>query len=357
MLPSEEEIKGLLLKYIAGETNDQEAALVEKWLRDHPEAFQEFEQLWDLWYAVGTATNVFRFNVDEGWNETLLKIRASKLAHKRKNSLKKIIIWVSSIAAACLLFLGISLWRSPRNSPHILTRLASHLPVGLLKENTDTIVTRYDTKIQTPPGSKREIKLPDGSTVWLSGSTAIHFRMNEKQRVRTLFLSGQAFFNIKDKANMPFVVKTKHATIKVLGTRFNVSAYPQDSIIQATLTSGRIVFETIRDHLKVERQIHPGQQVAINYLSGRLEVSDVDTVFYTSWKEGKIIFNNQEFNEVTKAMEHKYNVDIIFEDRSLIHKRLNGYLQKESLTEAMTALKLTLKFHYKIEGNKVFIYQ
>ncbi len=356
MLPSDEEIKRLLLKYIAGEINEEEAAFVEQWLRDHPEAFQEFEQLWDLWYAVGTATNVFRFNVDDGWNETLLKIRASKLEHKRKHSLKRIIIWTSSVAAAGLLFLGLSLWRSDNTLPHSLTHLVSNLPLVSFEEKTDTVFTRYDTKIQTPPGEKREIELADGSKVWLSGSTRIHFRMDEKQQIRTLFLSGQAFFDIAHKADMPFEVKTDHAVIKVLGTRFNVSAYPQDSTVQATLTSGRILFKAIRNHQKIERQIQPGQQIAINYLSGRLEVSRVDTVFYTSWKEGKIIFNNQTFSEVVKAMEHKYNVAIIFKDASLMHKRLNGYLQKESLKEALTALKLTLKFHYEIKGDKVFIY-
>lgn len=356
MPPSDEEIRRLLLKYIAEETNEEETANVEKWLKAHPEAFEEFEQLWDLWYAVGTATNVFRFNVDEGWNDTLIRIRESKLGQKRKRSLKTIIIWTGSIAAASLLFLGVAFWQSYNITTPSLIHSVNNTAIASVNEDTATTFTRYDTKIQTPPGKKRIAVLPDGSKVWLNGGTQIHFYMDEEQRTRILFLSGQAFFDIAKRADMPFIVKMKHATIKVLGTRFNVSAYPNESTVEATLTAGSILFKTTTNQQTIKRQIQPGQQIAVNYLSGRLKVLKVDTVFYTSWKEGKIIFQNQDFKEVAKAMEHKYNVDIVFKDKALMHKKLNGYLQKESLKEALTALKLTLQFHYKVKGKKVFIY-
>lgn len=359
MPPSDEEIRNLLLKYIAGETDEEEVAFVEKWLGNHPEAFQEFEQLWDLWYAVGTATNVFRFNVDEGWNETLLMIRESKIGHKRKRSFKKIIVWGSSAAATLLLFLGFVFWQEHNKTvDHSLVQPANNTFLTHSKNNRDTTYIRpYDTKIQTPLGKKRKVKLPDGSIVWMNGGTLIHFHMDQKQGARTLYLRGQAFFNIAHESDMPFVVNMEHATIKVLGTRFNVSAYPEDSTVEATLTSGRILFKTTANNQTIKRQIQPGQQIAINYLSGRVEVSIVDTTFYTSWKEGKLIFNNQSFKEVARAMEHKYNIKIIFNSPDLQYKKLNGYLQKETLDEALTALKLTLQFDYKIKGNKVFIYQ
>ena len=355
MPPSEDEIRRLLLKYIAGETNQEEVEQIEGWLKEDPEIFKEFEQLWDLWYAVGTATNVFRFNVDEGWNETLQRMRKSGSAQKRKRSVRRWLIAASSVAAALLLFLGFSFWRAG-NLTHRGTSAVAALP-GPEVHAEDSVAgyTRYDTKVQTPEGARRKMVLADGTRLWLNSGTSIHFFMDEKKQMRTVYLSGQAFFDIAQNAHMPFVVTTKHATIKVLGTRFNVSAYPNDSTVEATLIQGRILFKTTAHQQEVKQQLQPGQKIAINYLSGRLDISNVDTVFYSSWKEGKLIFRNQLFRQVARAMEHKYNTSIVFRSPALEYERLSGYLEKESLTEALDALQLTLRFQYRIKDGTVII--
>src|SRR5699024_3261520 len=216
--------------------------------------------------------------------------------------------------------------------------------------------TKYDTETQTLPGKRQKVELPDGSTVWLNGGTKIHFIMNEKQGTRKLLLNGQAFFDIADMKNMPFIVNAAHASIKVLGTQFNVTAYADDSTVETVLTSGKILFESNMEGKKVEKRIEPGQKIAVNYLSGEVNILKVDTVFYSSWKEGKLVFNNQKFKEIVNALEHKYNVEIIFKDKTLMNKRVNGYLQKEDLQEALTALKMTLQFQYKKSGREIYIY-
>ncbi len=348
---SDEEIRSLLLKYIAEEMDESEKEEVEKWLMQHPEAFEEFEQLWDLWHTINTVTSDSQFDVDKGWEETWSKMRKKDNGRRRKKRLKSIFIW-GSVAAVVIVVVAFSFLGNGMMG-EFFPGLGSK---KITLRDTEKVFTKYDTETQTLPGKRQRVSLPDGSTVWLNGGTKIHFIMNEKQGTRKLTLNGQAFFDIADRKNMPFIVNTGHASIKVLGTRFNVTAYADDSTVETVLTSGRILFESKSGEKKVEQRIDPGQKIAVNYLSGEVNVSKVDTAFYSSWKEGKLVFNNQKFKEIANALEHKYNVEIIFKDKTLINKRINGYLQRENLKEALTALKMTMQFQYKKSGRKVYIY-
>lgn len=355
-MPLSDDVRNLLLKYIAGETTVSESEQVESWLADDPNVFNEFEQLWDLWYVVGTATNVFRFNVDKGWEGLAQKRLKQKEIKADGKRLKKSLIWGGCIAATILIILG---WLFvPKNE--LIRAGTTHTDQvgtmyhGQLKPFKDS-VSRKDVIVKTAPGERRKVKLPDGSLIWLNGSSVARYSFNKENNTRTLALRGQAFFDIHHDASRPFIVKTKHASINVLGTRFDVAAYPDDDVTEAVLTGGSIQFITEANRKKIIKHIDPGQKISLNTLSGELKVTEVDTAFYASWKEGKIIFRNETFLEVARAMEHKYDVAIVFKNKSLMGKRLNGYLQKESLEEALQALKLTLQFQYSIDNNKVII--
>lgn len=359
-------MKELLLKYIAGETDKNESAELEKWLAEDPAHFEEFEELWDLWYAVGTATNVYSFNVEQGWDALLKKSVPSnyELQKKIRRAPKLLFSWKrmmygGGIAAAVLAgILCWFWWKTPAKSSLFSKRY--ELVSVYKKPDRQGIVgasLKGGMSVATEPGKRREVRLPDGSKVWLNGNTKIDYVDDEHTGKRIVYLKGEAFFDIYHDPEKPFMVKTDYATIQVLGTRFDVSAYPGESVTDAVLTSGSILFTTDAKGKKISKQIVPGEKVSINYLSGNLQINQVDTAFYASWREGRLLFNNESFGEVAKAMDHKYNVTIEFDDKSLCRKKINGYLEKESLQEAMEALQLTLQFHYKIVGKYVIIYK
>lgn len=353
-MPLSDEQRSLLLKFIAGETDKKESERVEDWLASDPEFLSELEQLWELWNAVGTATNVNRFNIDHGW-ESLLNKGLGRMPGKQKTA-RKTWMWVGSVAAAVLAFLAWTLW--PVSQPGRQSADYNSSPQVATVETKPRLNDATQDKalyIKTKAGSQKEVKLPDGTKVWLNGNSEIRYALSPDGNKRLLYLSGQAFFDVKHQAGQPFVVKTKHATIAVLGTRFDVVAYPNETFTEAVLTGGSILFTTESDHEQISRQITPGQKISLNYLSGKVEVTDVDTAFYASWKEGKLMFRNETFRTVAMAMDHKYNVNIVFKNRSLEAKRLNGYLEKETLEEALQALQLTLQFNYKIAGDTVVI--
>lgn len=359
-------MKELLLKYIAGETDKNESAELEKWLAEDPAHFKEFEELWDLWYAVGTATNVYSFNVEQGWDAVSKKILSSNYKLQRESRYvprplfsRKRIIYGGGIAAAVLAgILCWFWWKTPAKDSLFSKRYeVASVYRKPDRQDVERASLKASMSVATPPGKRKKVRLPDGSVVWLNGSTAIHYVEDNLANKRILYLKGEAFFDIHHDPGKPFTVKTDYATIQVLGTRFDVSAYPGESVTDAVLTSGSILFTTDAKGKRISKQIVPGEKVSINYLSGKLQINQVDTAFYASWREGRLLFNNETFGEVAKAMDHKYNVTIEFDDKSLCRKKINGYLEKESLQEAMEALRLTLQFHYKIIGKYVIIYK
>lgn len=356
-MPLSDELRSLLLKYIAGETDEEESRKVQEMLADNPLIFAEFEQLWDLWYAVGTATNVFRFNVDQGW-ETVLAASGAQHEAPGSGRFRITMRWVAAAAAVILVFLVLGLlWKNEhRNRADRTIQLAgdeSSAAAG--SAGTAPTSKTRDLAISTAPGKHRKVRLPDGSLAWLNGNTFISYRTDQGKRM--LYLEGEAFFAIQHDAKRPFVVETKSARIRVLGTRFDVTAYPDDSSTEAVLTKGSIEFTTKLKDKAISKQLVPGERVCISHISNQVRVSRVDTAFYTSWRDGKLLFRGQTFREISNIMEHKYNVRFEFTSEALAEKRLNGYLEKESLTEAMEALQLTLQFHYKIIGGTVLLYQ
>lgn len=352
-MPLSDGQRSLLLKFIAGEADHEESERVENLLAENPDVFSEFEQLWELWNAVGTATNVNKFNVDNGWEALLSKGLANRQKSGKKN---RIIIIAASVAAALVIWLGWSFMsngtfdrETPFQPNEQLTASVNETPVIKEAEKNN------DVYVKTNAGVRKKIKLPDGSTVWLNGGSLIRYPGSAGEHERELYLRGQAFFDIKHNERKPFIVKTDHATIKVLGTRFDLVAYPKEEITEAVLTGGSILFTTESDHKQISKKISPGQKISLNYLSGKLQVTDVDTAFYASWKEGKLLFRNERFQTVARAMDHKYNINILFLNTSLENKRLSGYLEKESLEEALKALQLTLQFKYDIKDDTVLI--
>ena len=353
-MPLSDEVRNLLLKYIAGETSREEAEKVERWLSEDPSVFMEFEQLWDLWYAVGTATNVFRFNVDKGWQSLVAKRFDSDGKRPRKTRVRRMLLW-SGAAAAVLLAAVLLLWRDGRlevnssTAPSLVIVKNESITRGTSAEATDSVI-----RVATSGRERKLVKLPGGSKVWLNGNSELHFTYGRDARI--LRLKGEGFFDVTHDVKRPFIVKTTHASIQALGTRFDVVAYPKDTVTDAILTSGSILFTTeIRNH-SVIKQLVPGDKLSMNYLSNSLKISQVDTAFYVSWKEGRLMFQGQKFQDIAKAMGRKYNVNFRFEDQGLADKRLNGYLDKESLAEALQALKLTLQFRYRIVDSMVVIY-
>ena len=230
--------------------------------------------------------------------------------------------------------------------------------------------------VSTKPGSTTKIQLPDGSAVWLNASSQLTYDKNFGRDLREVQLIGEAFFDVvKDPAH-PFIIHTKVIDVKVLGTQFNVRSYPNDANTETSLIRGRVEV-TVKNRGNQKYYLGPNEKVVVsnnivrdeplkkNLLSKPL-ISIVPLTYYpadsaiieTSWIENRLIFQeNETFRDVALKMERKYGVIIVFADEKVAEYHVFGSFTKETISEALTALKIGFRFNYKIDGENITISQ
>ncbi|WP_294626959.1 FecR family protein [uncultured Bacteroides sp.] len=158
-----------------------------------------------------------------------------------------------------------------------------------------------------PEGETKEVILPDGSGVTLNSGTVLVYPSEFTAATRTVYLSGEGYFNVTKKSHHPFVVKTQHLNVQVLGTSFNLQAYPLNSKTTTTLLTGSV---------KVEKTTNPGQSVTLtpnqqlNYdnYTGEFNTKDIDATLYCEWTKGRLNFITVPLKEIFRTLERTYAV-------------------------------------------------
>ena len=177
--------------------------------------------------------------------------------------------------------------------------------------------------ISVPKGNKSEIILPDGSKIWLNNNSRLIYPKKFNQSVREVELIGEGYFEVQRNTKVPFVVKTSDINIKVLGTKFNICAYPNDKFIETTLISGKVTVQS-NENPEETNTLNPGESMTFDKLSNHSAITHVDTKFYTFWMKGEFVFKDEKFETLAKRIERIYNVEIIFEDQTLKEKTYTG---------------------------------
>jgi hypothetical protein len=187
-----------------------------------------------------------------------------------------------------------------------------------------------------PYGNRSKIRLSDGTIVWLNAGSSLIYPSRFAGKRREIFLSGEAFFDVYRDPDHPFIVKTNALDIKVLGTRFNVSAYREDSVIQTVLEEGAVAFH--HDGLGLfekDPELSPNQMAVYHKSKKETKIYQVDPGFYSSWTKGLLSLSNTDLQGILKKLERYYNVSFRFDDPSKSTIVINGKLDlNEGLDEA-----------------------
>lgn len=231
-------------------------------------------------------------------------------------------------------------------------RVAAVLVIALLLNNIFTFKSTDKEQlagqmqsITTPYGAKTNFTLPDGSIVWLNSGSTLSYPMQFAES-RPIKLEGEAFFKVV-KGEKPFIVSTAYGNVEVKGTSFNVQAYSDDNVFETTLVEG--VVKLTDEKMLNEVTLEPGE-LATKVNKG-FKVNQVETKYYTSWREGKLIFNREPFPSFIKKLERWYNVKIEYSDHDLEELWYTGTIEMESISEVMEmiskAAPLTYSFNNK----------
>ncbi|WP_316820852.1 FecR family protein [Pedobacter gandavensis] len=199
-----------------------------------------------------------------------------------------------------------------------------------------------------PEHAVTEAILPDGSKVFLNAKSSVRYHQDEKTELREVFLTGEAWFDVKKDKEHPFVVKTSGYSIKVHGTRFNVRAFPGDQELITTLQHGSVEILPRDEQQKlVPVMLKPGQQFVFYPATGKGIVTRVQAGIASLWKEKEIRFENKNFKDLLDMLEGRYNVRFVVKDQELFNYHYDGTIRDENLSTVLDILNQTLPFHYQ----------
>mgnify|MGYP003663535376 FL=1 len=215
----------------------------------------------------------------------------------------------------------------------------------------------YNT-LNVPYGKKFDVVLSDGTHVYLNSGTSLRFPVAFiKGASRKVFLTGEAYFDVKEDKKHPFVVNANEIDIQVLGTKFNVSHYPEDANINTVLVEGAVeLLRTEEGTSDLESvKLKPGNKAEWHKNSNEISVSNVDTGLYTAWVKGKLVFRNTSFKQIREALQRHYNVNIINNNSHLEEQLFDATFDIETIDEVLESFNKSWAIDYTILDNEVII--
>ncbi len=206
------------------------------------------------------------------------------------------------------------------------------------------------TSVVTETGQRSKVILPDSSIVWLNSGTALSYPNNFSGQNRKVLLNGQAFFQVYHKENSPFSVQANGLIVTVRGTKFDVDAYPDNDKVAVVLESGKVEL-THQGSRAFSYTMRPGEKAIYNITNSLMNISYVDALVYSSWKDGKLIFRNEPIDNVFEKLKKWYNIDIEVADPEIYNSVFSGTIQNESYEEIFRLIGAVCHVNCKLIHN------
>ena len=233
--------------------------------------------------------------------------------------------------------------RIEMDSNHLL-RYSSYDSIGITDANKNN-------ELIIPKGGEYQVVLADGTKVWLNSASRLIYPQSFMGKERRVVLSGEAFFDVAHDAERPFIVETSRMNVKVLGTRFNVNDYDDNEEVSTTLVNGSV--EIFSGGQQAFRLV-PGEQAYGK--ENELEKREVNVRLYTSWIDGKFLFNNTELEEIAQQISRWYDVEIFFSSENVKKVRFTGAIVKfKPLDDLVRMIESTSQVRFSVKGKTIVI--
>jgi ferric-dicitrate binding protein FerR (iron transport regulator) len=363
------DINVIITKFLLRDISKQEIRVLRHWISQDPANRKHLEEIEKIYHAIEVFNNPDNIDPGKAWKMIEAKMSPRVDLNTRLTPIEKPgrrVNYRKGLLVAASFFLAIS-----------LSIVGSYL--YFMSKNKTEIAFN---EINVPQGSKSSIILSDGSKIWLNSSTSLKYPEKFEPGFREVYLEGEAFFDIAEDKDKPFFVRTSDLNIKVLGTSFNVKSYANEGTIETTLESGSISIHKELEGKKSDLVLKPNQRLTFVKKKGIILVDDIkshleenkstpvsterkvekiyldkniDTKLYTSWKDNKLVFNDETFESLVIKIERWYNVKIIIQGEKLKQYRFSGTFENETVEQALNALQITTKFQYTLKQNIITI--
>jgi len=324
----ERDCSDLIMGYLKGSLSTEEKDLFFKWVNEREENKKLFFDLKVIYDA--SFGDTFSGKIEDSWQ---------RLLDKKKNAGRpKHLLWrrIASYAAVILVTVGIT----------------SALFLSITDNERENLTAQY---IGGDGLEADVVVMPDGTRISLGSKTNFHYENEYGKSTRTVYLEGEAYFEVKQQKNKPFIVKVNGQDIEVLGTKFNVMAYPNDSIFTTTLLEGSVSLDTEGQSRKTILQ--PDQQFIYNRNKGTTQVNDVDARQYIAWTSGYYYFPDQRLQAILHRLSHIYGVTFSVSSEKLNNTMFTGtFYRGQSIKDILEIIKLSIPIKYTIEDHQVTIF-
>jgi transmembrane sensor len=314
----------LIIRYLGGETSPDEIVELQKWLGASKDNILLFTQLKNIWDNSEHYKGEKMIDVDEALNQVNKRITLKSPAMNFWYYWKKF--------AAVLLI------------PLVLGNLLYFLFCTDIYTTTQKPVY---TELFSAFGTRSALKLSDGTSVWLNSGSSIRYPDKFIGIHRTVFLKGEAYFEVESDLKKPFIVETSSLSVKATGTKFNVSGYTSADDIEVTLVSGKVEVSLKDDKNNIKSStLDINQHFSFNKAIGTTSIINEDTYKYISWKDGKLVFRNEPLSQVAKRISQIFDIDIEIKGDEIQNYRFRATFQDESLAEILKLLKVSSPIDY-----------
>ena len=248
---------------------------VQQWLAKNP-VTEEMEQASkEYWDSINIGNDATTF-------EALKRVNAKIGIQLPKTKTVRLKVFLR-VAAIFILLIGISgVW------------------FYLLHHNRPAMI-----EISAAYGETKQITLPDQTEVWLNAGSSLKYPSEFNQKARSVQLTGEAFFSVTKNQSKPFVVETKNLAVKVLGTKFNLKAYPDEHLTIATLQEGKIEVQIVENQ---KQKMAPNEQLVYNSEASTIKVEKINPEDIPDWKSGDLIFSEATLGEIVQTLERRFNI-------------------------------------------------
>ncbi len=367
----------LIGKYLSGAGSGDDAK-VRSWLSEDPKNDELYKDLQNEKKLADVLDELDQFDGEKGW----LRFTSNRIHALTNTSVR----WLK-IAAVLVLALGLSSVMvyhfTRKEKPESITEAGKIKPGGpkaylllangsvvnlteldhsqkkQLKKSTgfevtgNTIVatrtaetpkknekTDYFT-LAVPKGGEYKLVLEDSTEVWLNADSKLKFPAQFSAGIRDVELVGEAWFRVKKDSSSPFLVRLNDMDIKVLGTEFNTSAYPDDPLVTTTLLNG-LVTVYYKTGITGQQNLLPGDQASYNKEKNTILLETVDVAKFNAWKDGVFVFDNQPLSDVARILGRWYNVQFIIQHEDLKNARFSGqFLRYEDIRVVFDIIRKT----------------
>lgn len=329
----------LIIDRLSGCLSDKNSNILNEWLAESAKHQSYFDGMKDLWDSLGVADASLPFDYERAYSLFVKRIHEKEEKRTARLSKKKFyfILRVAAIAAVMI--------------PFVLLGYYTLLYFNTHKSDIEPLLS----EIVSPNGSKAQLRLTDGTVVWLNSGSKLFFNDGFGKENRMLELTGEAYLDVSHNEKLPLVLKVGELSVKVLGTKFNVNAYPENEEVKVSLLKGSV---NMTDNQTSRSVILKPMETGIYRVhTNQITVEPGLEKNALNWMKNQLVFNGETFGEIARILEQRFDVRIRVHNEKLRQRRFGGdFGKEESIDKVLKVMAVNGKFKYTIKNDMVDIY-